>query len=357
MSPLYVHTKVAKGKTYYYFDTGQKKPNGQRILRRLPDKRDPRFGRALADALSARKKRENIPEIHNFDWLIRTFESSPEFKQKAASTKRLYSRHLGYASEMFRSGDGRSWPIDIITSQHVLALRDKLQDRPGTANATLKSLGAMMSWASKPSRKLIPSNIAREVELLDMDEHEPWPEKLLHMALEDKAIRLPVAMLYYIGQRIGDTVAIGPGAIEDGAFKVTQEKTGTTVYVPPHEHLMEIIAEDAPNTPLGGTYLKNEWGKPVTKSGIRQRIQKWATGKGYKVVPHGLRKNAVETLLKAGCAVAQVSAITGQSLKMVEHYAKHLNKKPMAVEAMEKFQARTKKDRENNLRKPENLLS
>jgi hypothetical protein len=36
----FLHRKSAKGRTYYYFDTGQKTSEGKRILTRLPDKRD-----------------------------------------------------------------------------------------------------------------------------------------------------------------------------------------------------------------------------------------------------------------------------------------------------------------------------
>ena len=40
------------------------------------------------------------------------------------------------------------------------------------------------------------------------------------------------------------------------------------------------------------------------------------------LVFHGLRKSAVVTLLEAGCTDAEVSAITGQTRQMVEHYAR-----------------------------------
>jgi integrase len=345
MNPLHVHTKKAKGKTYYYFDTGQKKPGGQAILTRLPDKRDPLFGRALATARAQRNKREKIPEARNFDWLVRAYEASPEFKRKAANTKRLYSRHLGYASAQFRRRDGVSWPVEIIGSEHVIALRDKMQDTPGKANAILKSLSAMLTWASSGGRKFVSGNYAKDVELLEMGEHEPWPLPLLDMALHDPAIRLPVAMLYYVGQRIGDTVKIGPGNLERDVIVVTQEKTGTTVRVPMHEHLKEIIEADAADGP---TYLTNEWGKPVTDSGIRQRIQKWARGKGFDVVPHGLRKNAVNSLLEAGCSIAEVSAITGQSISSIEHYGKARDKEQLAGQAMGKMPRRTNGGRENH---------
>jgi hypothetical protein len=59
-------------------------------------------------------------------------------------------------------------------------------------------------------------------------------------------------------------------------------------------------------------------------------------------VPHGLRKNAVNALLEAECSTAEVSAITGQSLQMIEHYAKHRNTAKLASTAILKFEARDK---------------
>lgn len=49
---------------------------------------------------------------------------------------------------------------------------------------------------------------------------------------------------------------------------------------------------------------------------------------GIKTVPHGLRKNAVNALLEAGCTIAEVSAITGQTHQVVEHYAAKFPARP-----------------------------
>jgi tRNA(Ile2) C34 agmatinyltransferase TiaS len=68
-------------------------------------------------------------------------------------------------------------------------------------------------------------------------------------------------------------------------------------------------------------------------------MQAWALERGVEVVPHGLRKNAVNALLEAECSTAEVSAITGQSLKMVEHYAKKRNQKRLGGSAILKFDA------------------
>ncbi len=354
MNPLYVHTKTAKGKTYYYFDTGQKTPAGKRILARLPDKRDPMFGTALHTANAQRNKRAKITEVRDFDWLIRAYEASPEFKKLAPNSKRLYSMYLAYASANFRNREGRSWPLDVIGSEHIVALRDKAADKPGKANATVRAIGAMMNWASSNGRKLMTKNLAKGIEMLDQGEHEPWPLPLLEKALNDPAIRLPVAMLYYLGQRIGDTVKVGPGNLEGDVYVIRQDKTGMTVRLSQHSQLREIVEADAAKGP---TYLTNDWGKPVTSSGIRQRIQKWALEQGYKVVPHGLRKNVVNALLEAGSSVAEVSSITGQDLGTIEHYAKRRDREHLGRSAIGKLEIRTKEVRENSLRKPQETLS
>jgi hypothetical protein len=52
------------------------------------------------------------------------------------------------------------------------------------------------------------------------------------------------------------------------------------------------------------------------------------------LVFHGLRKSAVVFLLKAGCMDAEVSAITGQSRQMVEHYARQVNQEKLAAAAL-----------------------
>jgi len=344
----YVHTKKAKGKTYYYFDTGQRDDSGRRLLIRLPDLKDARFPRAYQDARSYRTKSSAAPKT--FEWLVKLYERSPEFKRKSENTRRLYTRHLGYANENFRNALGQSWPLQVITAEHAIIIRDKFADKPGTANAILKSLGALYKWASRPGRHYVVGSIVAEIEPLEMGEHKPWPEWLIEEALVDPAVRLPAALLYYLGQRIGDTVKLGRQNMARGLITLTQEKTGTTLAIAIHKRLAEIIESDVPKGQM--VFLLAEKGTPVTESGLRQRLQKWAKDKhGQDIVPHGLRKNAVNALLEAGCSTAEVSAITGQDLKTIEHYAKERDREHLGRSAILKFEARnkqrTKEDGEN----------
>jgi hypothetical protein len=98
----HVHRKKAKGRTYYYFDLGRDN-GGKRILKRLPDVRHRDFPAALAAAKAMRTKGEKANGAKTFDWLVKLYERSPDFRAKAENTKRLYSRHLAYANENFRN--------------------------------------------------------------------------------------------------------------------------------------------------------------------------------------------------------------------------------------------------------------
>ena len=57
------------------------------------------------------------------------------------------------------------------------------------------------------------------------------------------------------------------------------------------------------------------------------------------LVFHGLRKSAVVMMLEAGGTDAEVSGITGQSRKMVEHYARMVNQERLAAAMILKWEA------------------
>ncbi len=60
--------------------------------------------------------------------------------------------------------------------------------------------------------------------------------------------------------------------------------------------------------------------------------------KDQGLVFHSLRKSAVVFLLEADCTDAEVSAITGQTRQMVEHYSKQVNQRRLASEAILKWE-------------------
>jgi len=122
--------------------------------------------------------------------------------------------------------------------------------------------------------------------------------------------------------------------IAAGTIAVVQEKTQTKVWIPVHRDLKPIL-DEIPKRSI--TVLTNRAGKPWTSNGFRATWRKDpANPEG--LVFHGLRKSAVVFLLEAGCTDAEVSAITGQSRGMVEHYARMVNRRKLAAAAVLKWE-------------------
>ena len=179
----------------------------------------------------------------------------------------------------------------------------------------------------------------KDVELLGEGEHQPWPEWLLEAALtaDDARVQLATALLYFTAQRIGDVCALRWTDIRQGVLTVRQTKTGIELEIPLHSRLLEILAR----TPQRGfAILARTDGRAYHSGTIRVALQEFAADRGAKVVPHGLRKNAVIALLEAGCSAAETSAISGQSLQMIEHYAKRRSNPRLASAAIKRWEAK-----------------
>src|SRR5262249_26037818 len=145
------------------------------------------------------------------------------------------------------------------------------------------------------------------------------------------------ALALYSGQRQGDVLAMKWSDVREGLLSVVQEKTDCHIVVPVHRDLAPILA-DIPKRSV--FVLTSSNGTPWTKDGFKTSWGRMATK--LKLPPglvfHGLRKSAVVMLLEAGCTDAEVSAITGQSRQMVEHYAQQVNRKKLAASAILKWE-------------------
>ena len=125
----YLRKKSAKGRDYYYFDTG-KGDDGERILTPLPHIKNPRFGDCYARAMAARTNRQNRQGILTLDGLIRSYEKSPEFRALSGASQRSYTRYLARANDLMRSKAGESAPVKLIERKQIIALRDAPKRSP-----------------------------------------------------------------------------------------------------------------------------------------------------------------------------------------------------------------------------------
>ena len=314
------------GKARFYFDTGAKTTRGKIVYKRMPDISEPNWGTVYAALKAARTRRVDIAPEFLVPDLIRLYELSPEFRGLSKGSQTTYGYYLAQLAEAFDKAPARG-----VERRDIYALIDSMAARPAAANMALTVARNIWTWGAK--REHVSIDPTAGIEMFDGGEYEPWPERLLEAALAsaDPKVQLSTAMLYYTAQRIGDVCAMRWTDIREGMLAVTQQKTGKELTIPIHRDLQTVL--DA--TPrIGLTILAESDSKAASSPLIRARLQRFATKLGYKVVPHGLRKNAVNALLESGCSIGETSSISGQSLGMVEHYAKRRNNQKMASAAI-----------------------
>jgi len=333
MKPLkdlpYIKIVRSRGNVYYYFDTGRD-VKGKRIFKRLPDKSDPKFGGSYAAYYGARHRRESVAELPTIKSVSRQYQLSPKFKDRSESTQNTYLTYLKVLEE--EMGDA---PINDVKRTDIRVMLDKMQDRRGAANMVALVVRNIMAYAME--RDYIAINPTEGIALFPKgkDGHEPWPEDLVTKALADPEVRLPVALLYYTAQRIGDVCKMRWNDVRDGYIEVVQEKTSKELDIRLHDDLRAIL-DATPKAAM--TILYGKKLRPMRTATLRLQLQRWAANHGHDIVPHGLRKNAVNALLEAGCSTAETSAISGQSLEMVERYAKRRNNRKLGSAAILKWQ-------------------
>ncbi len=313
----YVKTVTVRGRDYLYFDTGDKK---KRYIR-LPDAGNIEFGTKYAAYLAVRKKREKLRAVVTFRELANRYQLSPKYLSRSQGTQRTYLPYIVRMIDMF--GD---WPASDIDRTDIRALLEGLQT--GAQKMQLSVAATIFSYGR--FHDLVDNDPAKDIGIEHIkNPHEPWPQDVIEKALLGPA-RLPVALLYFTGQRIGDVCKMRWTDIDDGAIRVVQQKTGKALHIEIHSRLAAILAE----TPKSlTTIVCKPNGTPYTATALRKAIQKHVGA----YVPHGLRKNAVNALLEAGCSTGEVSSITGQTMQVVEHYAANRDNRKMAKKAMGKW--------------------
>lgn len=331
-TPPHVKCVISKGRRYYYFDTGTVNQRGQPVYTRLPDINDKhKFGAAYASCNAGRTRRANAKSVITVERLATLFEDSPHFNDDLArGSQRVYRIYLRRFVKLM----GKDAPASEIERHDIVLAMDSMVATKGAANLFLGTVGALYAWGRK--RGHVSNEPTADVEPFDLDEHEPWPDDVLERALasQHERTRLAVHLLYYTAQRIGDAVHMKWADIRDGCIYVAQGKTGKELVIPIHPALQAELAKQ----PRRSLYILSSYeGRPMTHQVIRRELKAAADN---QYVPHGLRKNAVNALLEAGCSEAETAAISGQSLGMVRHYAKKRNQKRLADSAVLKWQAK-----------------
>ena len=328
-------TVIAKGRTYVYFDTGQKDARGKKVYARLPDPKDRTFGQAYAAMLGHRERRSAAEGVLTVKMLVELYQKSEHHRKLAKSSQRIYEIYQRYLVEQLPTA-----PAGLIERKDIIVLLDKRAATPGAANALLSAISALYAWGR--DRGHVQNEPTKDIKPMGMGEHDPWPEHILEAALKakDARIRLATHLLYYTAQRIGDVCTMRWSDIRDGVIFLRQQKTDVDLEIPVHASLATELAKHART---GMTILTSTGTRKLHPSTLRKALQAFGEERGVKVVPHGLRKNAVNALLEAGCTVAQTASISGQTLQTIEHYAKRRSQKKLSGSAVLLWEEQTRK--------------
>lgn len=343
--PNIEHVKfvTSKGKTYPYFNTGQRKPDGQPIRVALPQLASPDFWPAYGAQMAARTKRAKGTG-YTIKELCHDYERSKFFTAKARNTQTLYG--LTMKRIIAALGD---YPVDDLQKEDLDLVLEKDQAGPGAHNIFIAMLGILYKHARRTGKtKLRPTE---DLEKMEVGEHEAWPEAVVEAGLtcDHARTRLAIHLLFFTGQRIGDVCKMRWSDVRGDAVYVLPQKTRRKHKTPLRIPLLSELRTELERTPKRGlTIITNHIGQPMTDQVIRRELKAFGRQHGCDVVPHGLRKNAVIALLEAGCTVAETAAITGQSFQMVEYYARQVDQRKLGSAAILKLENRRAKPESKN---------
>lgn len=325
--PPHVKVVLARGRPYYYLERHRGTGRAEKRQRLPNDPTSAEFWAEYARLLGVAVK---PPNPNSFDIMIAEYLDSSDYRGLAKSTRAQY----GLYARKFLAMWG---PLEVrgLTPRNIVKARDAMESTPAAANAMLRSLSAILSW-SVPMGFRDDNPVEHVRKLKGGVGYAPWPWEVIDTVERESPpwFWQAAALALYTGQRQGDVLAMRWSHIERGGIWVRQEKTNALLWIPIHARLqvildtipkraVQILTNTKRGTPWTTDGFKSSWGK------AQPTILK---DNGF--VFHGLRKSAVVTLLEAGATSAQVAAVTGQSLTMVEHYAKQVNQARLAASAI-----------------------
>ena len=334
--PLGVYRARAKGREYWYYQPGKGTQRQVRAQRVPGTPEDPAFWEFIA-SIRAGAAGPSVADIAGL------WTQSVEFKALAANTQEHYRHYLG---ALFDAGfQGKLF--DGVTQADLLRFRSSYGEKKVSANHAMTTCRELWKWAIPLEYATV--NPAKEIPnyQVEHDGSDPWPMWAIDLALEhgDWPLRFGIASMAFTGQRGGDCVRMAKPDFdrEKGKVRVIQEKTRKAMLLPLHGRFRPIVEEGLAREPE--FFIPRRCGsKPVSTGAFRayfnREIRKPALRRilEAELTLHGLRKFATCSLLEVGCTTAEVSAITGHSLAMIELYARMRNQETLAESAMEKWE-------------------
>lgn len=357
--PPHVNCVRTRYGEYFYFHPGRGTPNAGKAMRLpgCPVNPDGSLNTEWWDAYRALARTPlQAPKAGTFTALIARYKLAPAWLDLSPNTRREWTRHLAYIESRWGA-----LPVAALAPVGVRTLIDSRQDTPADANNLLRCVRSVLSWSVE--RGWSTQNAAREIRSFSAgDPYVPWSWDMIEFFRENVSRRdlwHAVAFALYTGQRKGDVLAMRMAHLQgdDLGLKlhVRQAKTGKSLRIHLHRELkallpeleerrrafMKVQALDPAQVPVLVTSRGTAWTSGGFNTTWIQELDRpqMAVLRERRLVFHGLRKSAVVMMLEAGATEHEVMAVTGQSPKMVAHYAQQVNNEKLSARAILKWQA------------------
>jgi len=321
----------SKGRIYYY-----DRKSGKRI-NAAPG--TPEFFAELDRLRSAVKTPTSTPGT--LGGLIEAYRSSPEFAGLAPRTRADYQKVFDYLQKL------QEMPLYQIDEAAVMTFRDRAfaHKKRRFANYVAQVFRLLFAWG-RP-RGIVP-RLLSEVTLIRKPRGEPvrnrrWTREEVStvLAAAPVELKIPIALAVCTGMRQGDVLRFPWSGYEGGMIVSRSSKTGSSVEMPVHPLLRELL-DAAPR--ISPVVVVGAKGRPFTPNGFRARffqLLRRLQAEG-RIKPgltfHGLRTTTATMLAEAGCDTQTIMAITGHKTEaIVAHYTRDASRKGRAKEAIRKL--------------------
>jgi integrase len=301
-----VRKRLADGRTVTYYYAWKGGPP-------LPGRPgSPEFVDAYNKAIS----RKVLPQQGVILSVLRDFQNSQDFLGLAPRTR---SDYIAIRLIEKKFGD---FPLAALADRRsrgvFMAWRDQLATTSRRqADYAWVVLARVLSWAL--DRGIIMANPCEKGGRLyrgsRADKIWTAADETAFLSRAPQHLGLALLLALWTGQRQGDLLRLPWSAYDGTHIRLRQGKTGARVVIPVGAPLKAALDD----TPKRSTViLVSSDNKPWTEDGFRSSWRKACATAGITGVTfHDLRGTAVTRLAIAGCTEAEISAITGHSLRDV----------------------------------------
>jgi len=280
-------------------------------------------------------------------WLCEQYYASAVFYALSESTRKVRRGILdGICASIPKNGTNPigSFRYALMEPHNVAKLRDEKASLPEAANARVKALRQLFTWASSPEYRYAEKNPAREVAYLkskNPDGFRAWTEADVSKYEKRHPIgtkaRLALDLLLYTGVRRSDVVKLGPQMERDGRLTFSETK-GRARIVKTHElPILPPLRASIDATPTGHlVYLVTAFGRPHSVKAFGNWFKRRCREAGVDddLSAHGLRKLGAQRCVEAGATEHQLMALFGwASTKQAATYTRKANRARLEAEA------------------------